>query len=101
MACKINWTKKAWQTYESNIKYLENDWTEKEIKTFVRLVDQKLLNLSNQPLIGNSRNKRYPNIRFTLVHKRVALIYKHKPLKNEIDLLVFWNTYQNPKKLKK
>lgn len=51
MACKINWTIKAWQTYESNIKYLEEDWNEKEIKTFVRLVDQKLLNLSTNPLL--------------------------------------------------
>jgi hypothetical protein len=29
----------------------------------------------------------------------VALIYKYKPQKNEIDLLVFWNTYRNPGKL--
>jgi plasmid stabilization system protein ParE len=77
MDCKINWTNRAWLTYEANIDYL-----------------------SKNPRIGRRRDTKYPNIRSTLVHKRILLVYKHKPLKNEIDLLVFWNTYQNPKKLK-
>ncbi len=91
---------RAWRTYEANIEYLIKAWTAKEISNFVMLVDKRLANLSKQPRIRNPRNKRYPNIRATLVHKRVLLIYKHKPLKNEIDLLVFCNTYQNPRKLK-
>lgn len=99
MACKINWTNRAWLTYEANIEYLETSWTSKEISIFVELVDKKLNGLSH-PRIGNPRNKKYPNIRSTLVHKRILLVYKHKPLKNEIDLLVFWNTSRNPKKLK-
>lgn len=99
MACKISWTYRAWKTYEANINYLLANWTEKEIKKFVTSVDKKLFNLANHPRIGTSRNKNYPNIRFTLVHKRIALIYKYKPMKNEIELLVFWNTYQNPLKL--
>jgi plasmid stabilization system protein ParE len=100
MACKINWTPRAWKTYEANISYLRLAWTEKEINNFILAVDKKLLNLSNHPRIGTPRDKKNPNIRFTLVHKRVALIYRHKPLKKEIELLVFWNTYQNPLKLK-
>ena len=100
MDCKINWTNRAWRTYQANIKYLEEEWTEKEISQFVLLTDKKIANLSKHPRIGSPRNKKYPNIRYTIVHKRVLLIYKHKPLKNEIDLLVFWNTWQNPRKLK-
>ncbi len=96
MACKVNWTPKAWQTFNENITYLEENWTEKEIIRFVSLVDEKITNLSKHPKIGNPRNAKHSNIRFTLVHKRVALIYRFKPRKNEIELLVFWNTYQNP-----
>ena len=96
MACKVNWTPKAWQTFKDNINYLEENWTDKEIIRFVSLVDEKINNLSIHPKIGSPRNTTYPNIRFTLVHKRVALIYRYKPRKNEIELLVFWNTYQNP-----
>ena len=70
MACKINWTPRAWRTYEANIKYLEEEWTEKEICSFILSVDKKIANLSKQPRIGSSRNKKNPNIRCTLVHKR-------------------------------
>ena len=100
MACKVNWTPKAWQTFQENIFYLKENWTEKEIIHFVSLVDEKITNLSFHPKIGSSKNAKHPNIRFTLVHKRVALIYRYKPRKNEIELLVFWNTYQNPSGLK-
>lgn len=99
MACKINWTKRAWKTYENNINYLLEQWTQKEISNFVELVDKKLSNLSKHPQIGNPRNTKYPNIRCTSVHKRVLLLYKHKPSKNEIDLLIFWNTWKTPKRL--
>lgn len=100
MACKLNWTNRAWITYRVNIDYLKEAWTAKEVSNFISLTDKLLANLSKNPRIGNPRNKKYQNIRSTLVHKRILLIYKHKPLKNEIDLLVFWNTYQNPRKLK-
>jgi plasmid stabilization system protein ParE len=100
MDCKVSWTNKAWKTYEANINYLKESWTQKEIVSFILLVDRKILSLSKYPRIGISRNKKYPNIRSTVVHKRILLIYKHKPQKNEIDLLVFWNTYSNPHKLK-
>ncbi|HEX5154144.1 MAG TPA: type II toxin-antitoxin system RelE/ParE family toxin [Parafilimonas sp.] len=99
MAYKISWTPRAWKTFEANIHYLETAWSDIEIKKFVTAVDKKLINLSNHPRIGTARNNKYPNIRFTLIHKRVALIYRVKPIKEEVQLLVFWNTYQNPLKL--
>jgi len=98
MACKVNWTPKALQTFDDNITYLKENWTEKEIIHFVTLTDEKITNLSHHPRIGSPRNAKHPNIRFTLVHKRIALIYRFKPRKNEVVLLLFWNTYQNPNK---
>lgn len=100
MDCKINWTFRAWLSFENNIQYLQENWTDKEINKFVTAVDKKIFNLSKHPRIGSPRNKRNTNIRFTLINKRIALLYKHKPLRNEIDLLVFWNMYQNPGKLR-
>ena len=91
MACKISWTLRAGKTYEANINYLEQFWTEKEIAHLLRWLRRNLT---------ISRSKKDSNIRFTLVHRRVALIYRFKPRTNEIELLVFWNTYQNPRKLK-
>ena len=99
MVCKISWTPRAWKTYCANIEYLEKQWTEKEITAFVLAADKRIDNLAKQPEIGTPRNKKYPNIRHTVIHKRIVLIYKYKPVKEEIELLVFWNTYQHPRKL--
>lgn len=100
MVYKVNWTPKALETYISNIKYLETHWTNSEIKKFIADVEKKIQALSGQPGIGSPRNKKQNNIRHTVINKRISLIYRYKPLKKEIDLLHFWNTHQNPKKLK-
>lgn len=100
MVCKIIWLPRAIQTYIDNIQYLQANWTEKEIERFKILVEKKIENISQHPKLGSARSKSTPHIRFTLIHKRVALIYNYKPSKNEIELMVFWNTAQNPKKSK-
>lgn len=100
MVCKISWTPKAIESYISNIQYLETSWTEREVQKFIINVERKIKTLARHPRIGSPRNKKQPDIRHTVIHKRVSLIYRYKPLKKEVELLLFWNTYQNPKKLK-
>jgi len=95
-----NLVTRALKTYISNIQYLEVNWTEKEIERFKFLVEKKIENISHHPKLGSARSKSAPHIRFTLIHKRVALIYKYKPSRNEIELMVFWNTSQDPRKMK-
>ncbi|HXB45049.1 MAG TPA: hypothetical protein VNV85_13370 [Puia sp.] len=68
MACKVNWTRRAWSTYDANIKYLQEAWTQKEINNFILLTDRKIANLSSHPRAGRSRNKKHPDIRYTVVH---------------------------------
>jgi plasmid stabilization system protein ParE len=96
MPYKIIWQPRAVNTYLKNIKYLKENWSEKEIENFETACSNKLYNISNHPHLGSSRRKKNSNIRFTLINKRVALIYQFKPKKKEIVLLFFWNTYQNP-----
>ena len=100
MVYKISWTPKAIESYISNMKYLESAWTEKEVKNFAALVERKIKILSGQPEIGASRNKKQVNVRHTVLHKRISLIYRVKPQKKEIELLLFWNSYQHPSRLK-
>ncbi len=100
MVYKIIWLPRALKTYISTIQYLETAWTEKEIQTFIELTEKKIENISYHPKLGRAINKSNLNIRSTLIHKRVALIYQHKPFKNEIELMVFWNTSRNPRKMK-
>jgi len=100
MVYKVSWTLKALETYISNIEYLETKWTDREVKRFIATTEKKIKTLSGQPGIGSPRNRKQRNIRHTVLHKRVSLIYRIKPGKKEIELLRFWNTWQNPKKLK-
>ena len=99
MVCRIIWLPRAIQTYISNIQYLQLNWTEKEIERFKMLVERKIENISHHPNLGSARNISKQKIRFTLVHKRVALIYKYIPARNEIELMVCWNTSKNPRKI--
>ena len=99
MVCKIIWLPRAIQTYIANIQYLQTNWTEKELEHFKALVEQKIENISHHPKLGSARSKSTPHIRFSLIHKRVALIYKYKPSRDEIELMVFWNTAQDARKM--
>jgi plasmid stabilization system protein ParE len=100
MVYKIVWTLKSLQTYLENIHYLDTAWAKEDVKKFVQTVEKKLFTLSKQPGIGSPRNKKQQNIRYTVLHKRVSLIYRINNRKKEIELLRFWNTYQHPSKLK-
>lgn len=95
MVHEIIWSDLAIKTYIANITYLEQEWTEKEIKKFIADVQRKILILSFQPRIGVITNKR-ANLRKTVINKQIVLIYRYKPRKKEIELLHFFNTYQKP-----
>ncbi|XZF14161.1 type II toxin-antitoxin system RelE/ParE family toxin [Chitinophagaceae bacterium MMS25-I14] len=100
MVYEIVWTRKAVESFTENMQYLEENWTKKEIEKFTSIVNEKLLILTKHPETGSPRNKKYPNIRHTILHKRVSLIYRLKPKHKRIELLLFWNTYRHPAKLK-
>ena len=100
MVYEVTWTDKAIDSYARNMLYLEKAWSQKEIQAFITALERKLDAISHHPRIGNPRNKKDLNIRFTILNKRVMLIYKIKSRKKQIELLLFWNTWQHPKKIK-
>ena len=101
MPSDIIWMPNAINSYIKIIRYLQTNWTQKEIENFQLLSEEKIRNISNHPHLGIARNYKNPDIRYTLIHKRVALVYRYNQIKNKIELLLFWNTSQNPKKIKK
>lgn len=52
MVYKVSWTPQVLNSYISNIKYLETNWTEHEVKKFITDVEKKIKTLSGQPKIG-------------------------------------------------
>lgn len=51
---KIIWSKKAGETFQKNINYLEENWTEKEVRKFINRVFEYLETLSKEPLISKN-----------------------------------------------
>jgi plasmid stabilization system protein ParE len=98
MVQMIIWSTKAIETFEQNIQYLKSVWTEKEVDKFTSETKRKLILLTAQPYIGNITNRRL-NIRKTLIGKRILLIYRYTPGNGEIELLLFFNTWQDRKKI--
>ncbi len=100
MVHEIIWSPRAIVDYVDNLEYLNKEWTEQEINNFISAVHDKLIVLSHQPYIGalkkNKRRKRY----ITIINKRISLVYRIKPIKKQIELMLFWNTYRNPSGLK-
>jgi plasmid stabilization system protein ParE len=99
MAYQIKWTLRAEESYESNIAYLEAEWTDREISNFVNAVEKKLQQVAIFPEMFIRTNKR-KNIRKTIINKQIVLFYRqHKKLKH-IELILFWDSRRNPKTLK-
>jgi plasmid stabilization system protein ParE len=98
MVQEIIWTPKALETFNDNIEYLKRAWTQKEVDKFFIETERKLNLLIAQPNIGSLTNRRI-NIRKTLIGKRILLIYRYIPGNTKIELLLFFNTWQDTKKI--
>lgn len=90
------WTPEAEETFDAVIEYLESKWTEREIEHFVRSTDHVMELISEHPRMYRKTNRK--NIHEALVTPHNLLIYKIHP--SRIDLLMFWDTRQNPRKKK-
>ena len=100
MSYSIIWSPKAYLTFQERIYYLERNWTQREINNFTIRVKEYLELLQEEPLIGTPTRRR-KTVRFGLIIKEVSIIYRVKPIKKEIELLMFFDNRQNPKKIRK
>ncbi|OOV29294.1 hypothetical protein BXU11_05085 [Flavobacterium sp. LM5] len=91
----ILWTNRARNDYWQNISYLEEKWTLKEVYHFMDKVEAFLDLLANGNLAFKTTN--YKFVYEVPVTKHVSLFYKVAS-DNSIELLRFWNSYQDPEK---
>lgn len=96
MAKKIIWSTRATASFDRIIKYLEKEWTKKEIEKLILSTQKVLRQIESGSIKFKSSGKK--DIHEVLVTKHNLLIYRIK--KNKIDLLVFYDTRQHPKKKK-
>ncbi len=96
MAKKIIWSTGAITSFDKIIKYLEKEWTQKEIEKLILNTQKVIHQIGSDSIKFKSSGKK--NIHEVLATKHNLLIYRIQ--KNQIDLLVFYDTRQHPKKKK-
>ena len=99
MVQEINWSANAHITFREAIKYLEENFSNIELVKFTGRVDEKLFLLRTFPRLGRRVTKK-SNLYKTVINKRIVLYYRYKSVRKEIVLVSFWNTLQNPNRLK-
>mgnify|MGYP000887312791 CR=1 FL=1 len=99
MACEIIWSALAKQTFENNLTYLKNNWTQNDVNNFISKSEHHINFICENPKTFTVSNKR-KNIRSVLVVKQIRLYFKFYKRKNIIVLLSFFDTRQKPSKRK-
>lgn len=94
---KILWTDHALSELEQIVGYLEENWSERELKKFSRILDRTIELISDNPKLFpiSETNKK--------VHR--AVVTKHNTLyyqinKQTVELLSLFSNAQSPDKLK-
>lgn len=99
MAIVIKWASEAKKTFDKNIDYLFEEWTDREIKNFIKQTNNILLRIADQPEMYTASAKS-SNIRKAQINKYIVLYYRYYSSKKEVVLLTFWHNKLDPKKLK-
>ena len=99
MAVQVNWSDESRRTYDANIRYLSEAWTEKEVKRFVLQTEYVISRLQEHPESYHLslKNKK---VRRARLNKYITLYYRYYASRREIVILSFWNEKQDPERLK-
>ena len=97
MAVKIFWSKRAQQGYARIVRYLEKEWTEKEVSKFIRDTHHffELLKKNPKMLESSNRNK---NLYRGPINRLTILTYRYDPRKKEITLINIRSARRKPLK---
>lgn len=91
---KLLWTDHALIDLSDILEYLENKWTEKEIRNFARKLDNTLQLIISNPFIFQKSDT--INIRRAVVTKHNTLYYRID--KDIIQIISVFSNFQNPQK---
>lgn len=93
---QVKWNKLAKDDYFDNIEYLLKKWSEIEAQNFIDEVDEIIFILRQGKV--DFQETDFPNIRRCVIRAQITLFYQIVD-DQHIELLRFWNNYQDKKKL--
>lgn len=87
----IVWSRQAKKDYWQNIDYLEAEWTFQDVINFIEKVERTidLLSMKNVEFISTN----YRNVNQVVITKQITLYYRIES--GKLELLRFWNNYQD------
>jgi plasmid stabilization system protein ParE len=93
---KLIWSDNAIRNLKSIITYLENAWTEKEIRKFVQLLNRQLILVQTNPYLFPLIKKSI-NLRKAVLSKQISVYYQIET--NHIRVISLFDNRQNPNKI--
>jgi len=93
---KLIWSDEALNNLNSIVNYLENRWSEREIKRFAQLLDKQLKLIENNPQLFAESDKS-KGLRKSVLSKQTTIYYTI--IDSQIRLISLFDNRQNPNKL--
>jgi plasmid stabilization system protein ParE len=93
MSLPVRWTTVAEESFAEIIEFLEERWSEREVRSFIRKSNRLIKQISLFPYSYES-SALNPNIRRGFVVKQCSLFYEVKA--DVIVLLYFWDNRRDP-----
>jgi len=97
MALNIIWSKTAIKGYGKILRYLDDNWTKKEIENFEAGIKEFFTTLSTQPYVFQESKKK--GIRKGPVNKLTIITYRVDKNKKEIQILTIRSAREKPLRL--
>ena len=94
---KLFWSDRALDDLQNILDYLNEKWTQKEIRNFVRRLDKRLELISGNPRLFPKTVKRR-NIRRSVLTKHTVIYYE--ATENSVTIVTLFDPRQHPKKLR-
>ncbi|MDQ5930257.1 MAG: hypothetical protein QG594_2044 [Bacteroidota bacterium] len=96
MALIIKWTPQADKGLERVLKYLEAEWTAREILQLEKKIKQVTKQISLNPELF-PKSETYKKLHKAIIDKNNYLVYRINTEKNTIEIVNFRGTKQKPK----
>jgi plasmid stabilization system protein ParE len=93
---KLVWSDNALRNLKSIISYLEDVWTDKEIRKFVQLLNRQLSLIQTNPYLFSLSPKSI-NLRKAVLSKQISVYYQIEP--DHVRLISLFDNRQNPNKI--
>jgi plasmid stabilization system protein ParE len=93
---KVVWSEEAVENLKKIIQYLEENWTETEIKKFATKLEKQISIIRSQPDSFPKAN--HIDVRRSVLSKQTAIYYKVD--QDSIRIVTVFDNRQNPEKLK-